>query len=85
MPGHGIENFARKSVQIAMAGIYDLRIHHDEVVVPIVRHLRIASLEGLSGQGEAARDELADFMSTLDKNAARFEERRETIRAKTAK
>src|ERR1043166_5524194 len=30
MPGAGMENFARKSVQIAKAGIYDLRIHHDE-------------------------------------------------------
>lgn len=85
MPGHGIENFARKSVQIAMAGIYDLRIHHDEVVMPIVRHLGVANCEGLSADGEAARDELANFMSTLDKNATRFEERRQTILAKTAR
>jgi len=82
MPGHGIDNFVRKSVQIAMAGIYDLRIHHDEVVMPIVRQLGIARFEGLSGDGEAARDELANVMSTLDKNATRFEERRQTIREK---
>ena len=85
MPGHGIENFARKSVQIAMAGIYDLRIHHDEVVMPIVRHLRIDACEGLSGDGEAARDELDHFMSILDKNAVRFEERREILRARTTR
>ena len=41
MPGHTIENFGRKSVQIAMAGIYDLRIHHDEVVMPILRQLNV--------------------------------------------
>jgi acyl-[acyl-carrier-protein] desaturase len=35
MPGHTIENFTRKSVQIAMAGIYDLRIHHDEVLTAL--------------------------------------------------
>jgi acyl-[acyl-carrier protein] desaturase len=40
MPGYTIENFGRKSVQIAMAGIYDLRIHHDEVLTPVLRHLR---------------------------------------------
>ena len=53
--------------------------------MPIMRHLRIASGEGLSGDGDAARDELASFMSALDKNATRFEERRQTIKAKTAK
>ena len=62
---------------------WDLRIHHDEVVMPIVRHLGVATCEGLSGDGEAARDELANFMSTLDKSATRFEERRQAIRAKT--
>jgi acyl-[acyl-carrier-protein] desaturase len=30
MPGNTIEGFTRRSVQIAMASIYDLRIHRDE-------------------------------------------------------
>ena len=33
MPGSSIEDFTRKSVQIALSGIYDLRIHHDDVLV----------------------------------------------------
>ncbi|WP_117208790.1 acyl-ACP desaturase [Allorhizocola rhizosphaerae] len=76
MPGHGIENFARKSVQIALAGIYDLRIHHDEVLTPILRQLDIFGRTGLSGDGEAAREELAGFMAELDQGATRFEEKR---------
>ncbi|WP_020521972.1 acyl-ACP desaturase [Catelliglobosispora koreensis] len=82
MPGHGIENFGRKAVQIAMAGIYDLRIHHDEVVLPILRQLNIMGREDLSGTGNAYRDELAAFMTELDRNATRFEERRAAIQAR---
>ena len=33
-----IPGFARKAVQMAKAGIYDLRIHHDDVVTPLLRH-----------------------------------------------
>src|SRR6185436_7691426 len=82
MPGHGIENFARKSVQIAMAGVYDLRIHHDEVLTPVLRTLRITDRVGLSGDGERARDELTTFLAELDRSATRFTERRDSIRAR---
>ncbi|GGK28543.1 acyl-ACP desaturase [Pilimelia terevasa] len=84
MPGHGIENFGRKSVQIAMAGIYDLRIHHDEVIAPVLRKLRVMERTGLSGDGERAREELAAFLATLDQNASRFTERRDAIQARAA-
>jgi len=84
MPGHGIENFSRKSVQIAMAGIYDLRIHHDEVITPVLRNLRVFELEGLFDDGEKARDELAAFMVELDRSATRFTERRDKLEAAKA-
>jgi len=85
MPGHGIENFSRKSVQIAMAGVYDLRIHHDEVLMPVLRKLGVLDRTGLSGDGEKARQELADHLAELDRQATRFSERREAIRARAAK
>ncbi|GAA0266508.1 acyl-ACP desaturase [Cryptosporangium japonicum] len=84
MPGHGIENFGRKSVQIAMAGIYDLRIHHDEVVIPVLRNLKALDTTGLSDDGEKARDELVEFLAELDRQATRFSERRDKIAAKKA-
>jgi acyl-[acyl-carrier-protein] desaturase len=81
MPGHTIENFGRKSVQIAKAGIYDLRLHHDDVLTPVLRQVR-AFDRPLAGDGEAAREELAAFMADLDAQASRFVERREAHRAR---
>ncbi len=76
MPGIVIPGFARKAAQIARAGIYDLRIHHDEVIWPLLRHWRVFDLEGLDAEGEQARAELAAFLTQLDGPASRFEERR---------
>ena len=84
MPGHSIENFGRKSVQIAMGGVYDLRIHHDEVVGPVLKKLKVMERTGLTGDGEAAREELANFLGDLDRNASRFTERRDAIHARQA-
>jgi acyl-[acyl-carrier-protein] desaturase len=85
MPGHGIENFSRKSVQIAMAGVYDLRIHHDEVVIPVLRNLKALETTGLCDDGEKARDELVAYLAELDRFATRFTERREKLQAAKAK
>jgi acyl-[acyl-carrier-protein] desaturase len=85
MPGRTIENFGRKSVQIALAGIYDLRIHHDEVLMPVLRQLRVFEREELSGDGESARAELVEFLAELDRAATRFTEQREARRARTAR
>ena len=40
MPGAGIPGFMRKAAAIAKAGIYDIRVHRDEVLMPILRHWR---------------------------------------------
>ena len=84
MPGHGIENFGRKAVQIAMAGIYDLRLHHDEVINPVLKKLKVLETPGLSGDGAKARDELGEFMAELDKSATKFTERRDAHQARAA-
>jgi acyl-[acyl-carrier-protein] desaturase len=83
MPGSIIPGFVRKAAQIAKAGIYDLRIHHDEVVWPLLRHWGVFDLEGLDGEGEKARTELADFLTRLDAQASRFVERREQSLARS--
>jgi len=75
MPGAGIPNFVRKAAQIAKAGIYDLRVHRDEVLLPILHHWRIFELEGLDGAAEEARRRLVDHLAALDVAARRFEER----------
>ncbi len=75
MPGAGIPNFVRKAAQIAKAGIYDLRVHRDEVLLPILRHWRIFELEGLDAAAEDARRRLSEHLDRLDLAAQRFEDR----------
>ncbi len=84
MPGAGIEGFGRKSVEIAIAGIYGLKQHLDEVIRPVLRQWGIFEMEGLDAPAEKARTELAEFLDTLSVEAARFEERREQILARRA-
>ncbi len=84
MPGAIIPGFARKAVQMAKAGIYDLRIHHDEVVMPLIRHWGVLDHEGLGADGERARAELAAALSELDAAAGRFVEQRAAAAAKKA-
>lgn len=84
MPGVGIDGFARKSVAIALAGIYDLRQHRDEVVMPVLRQWNLFDVTGLNADGEAARDQIAAHLETLETQASRFEERRAARAARTA-
>ncbi|TCM45803.1 acyl-[acyl-carrier-protein] desaturase [Kribbella sp. VKM Ac-2568] len=84
MPGATMEGFARNSVTIAKAGIYDLRLHHDEVVAPILRMWKVFERDDLSGDGAKARDELAEFMAALDAQASRFVEQRARLRERQA-
>jgi acyl-[acyl-carrier-protein] desaturase len=76
MPGSVIPAFARKAALMAKAGIYDLRIHHDEVLSPLLRHWGVFDAGNLGPEGEQARDELSKFLAHLDAQARRFEEQR---------
>ncbi|WKU05221.1 acyl-ACP desaturase [Micromonospora sp. HUAS LYJ1] len=84
MPGVGIEGFARKSVTIALAGIYDLRQHRDDVVAPVLRQWDVFNVAGLDAEGEAARDRIAAHLDGLEQAASRFEEKRDARAAKLA-
>jgi acyl-[acyl-carrier-protein] desaturase len=75
MPGAGIPGFLKKAATIAKAGIYDLRVHREEVLLPIIRHWRIFELEGLDATAEAARTRLAEHLEQLDAAAKRFEDK----------
>jgi acyl-[acyl-carrier-protein] desaturase len=82
MPGAGMADFTRNSVVIAKAGIYDLRLHYDEVVMPILRFWRVFERDGLGARGEQARTELSEFLVELDARASRFVEQRERSRSR---
>ena len=84
MPGSTIEGFTRRSLAIALAGIYDLRIHRDEVLAPVLRAWKVFDLEGLSPEAEQAREKLAAFMDELERKASRFEDKRAAQQARHA-
>lgn len=75
MPGAGMTDFHENSILIAKAGIYDLRIHHDEVLAPVLRFWRVFERTDLGPEGERARTELADFLALLDQRARYYEEK----------
>ena len=84
MPGNEVEGFTRRSFTIAMAGIYDLRIHHDEVLSPVLRAWNVWDRTDFGAAGEAARERLATFMAALDAQATRFEDKRAARAERTA-
>ena len=77
MPGANMPGFGRKAVQIALAGIYDLQQHLDDVVAPVLRAWKIFERNDLTGDGLKARDELKVFMDETYKAAAVFNDKRE--------
>jgi acyl-[acyl-carrier-protein] desaturase len=82
MPGMDMPNYRRKALQIAKAGIYDLRVHHDEIIWPLLRHWRVFEIEGLDAQAEQDRAALKDFLTELDQSASKFEAKRAAALAK---
>jgi acyl-[acyl-carrier-protein] desaturase len=69
---------------IAKAGIYDLRLHHDDVIMPVLRHWGVFDRTGFGPGGEQARDDLAAFLEDLDARATSFVDRRAANRARAA-
>jgi acyl-[acyl-carrier-protein] desaturase len=82
MPGHGIPGFERSAARMAIGGIYNLRIHHDDVLQPVLRHLKVLELSGLAAEGLQAQDEIGMFVRGLNDQATRFDERREALLAR---
>ncbi|MDQ3416666.1 MAG: acyl-ACP desaturase [Actinomycetota bacterium] len=84
MPGADIKGFQRKAVEMAVAGVYDLRQHRDDVVMPVLRYWKVFDIEGLGEEGETARAELSAHLDDLDVQATRFEDRRDALQARMA-
>ncbi len=76
MPGSVMPDFNVKAVQIAKAGIYDLRSHHDDVVWPLLRHWKVFELEGLGEAAEQARIRLSAVLDGVDAMAQRQDAKR---------
>jgi acyl-[acyl-carrier-protein] desaturase len=78
MPGTGIPDFSTLAAAIADTGIYDLALHHDQVLAPVVlRHWDIASIEGLDAEAEEARDRTITYIARVERVGKRIAERRD--------
>ncbi|MGH8874585.1 MAG: acyl-ACP desaturase [Acidimicrobiia bacterium] len=75
MPGTGIPGFLRRSIEIAKAGVYNLRIHHDRVIQPLLRDWAIADLMDLSPKAAEVQERLMHLPELIVEKAERFERR----------
>lgn len=73
MPGYTIPDFRRKAVVIATGGVYDPRIHLDDIVMPVLKKWRIFEREDFTGEGAKLRDELAKHVEELEETCEKFE------------
>jgi acyl-[acyl-carrier-protein] desaturase len=77
MPGIGIPDFSHHATLIARAGIYDLAVHHEQILVPVVlRQWDVENVSGLDADGEQARERLMKRLAKSERVARRVAERR---------
>jgi acyl-[acyl-carrier-protein] desaturase len=73
MPGAAIADFPRHASLIAAAGIYDYRVHYEQILLPVVvNHWRVESLTGLSPDAERARQHLLSQVARTKRVADRI-------------
>ncbi|MGB3772233.1 MAG: acyl-ACP desaturase [Rhodococcus sp. (in: high G+C Gram-positive bacteria)] len=84
MPGAGMPNFRRNGVLMAKHGIYDLRQHLEDVVMPVLRKWNIFERNDFTAEGEKTREELAAFLEKLEGQVLKFEEQRDRMLSREA-
>jgi acyl-[acyl-carrier-protein] desaturase len=73
MPGYTVPDFRRKAVIIAVGGVYDPRIHLDDVVMPVLKKWRIFEREDFTGEAAEMRDDLGKLIEELEETCAKFD------------
>lgn len=78
MPGEGIPDFGSRAKIIANAGIYDLSLHYEQILDPVVvRHWNLGEITGLDAEAEQARDRVMAYIEKSGRVASRLKARRE--------
>ena len=73
MPGFLVPEFRRKALMIAVGGVYDIRIHLDEVVMPVLRKWRILERDDFTGEGARMQDDIGAHIKELEAACDKFE------------
>jgi acyl-[acyl-carrier-protein] desaturase len=75
MPGVAMPNFLRRSIEVAKAGVYNLRIHRDRVVLPLLKDWKIAELTDLRPAAAEFQEKIMAIPDQLLLQAEKFEKR----------
>ena len=75
MPGVAMPRFMRRSIEVAKAGVYNLRVHHDRVLVPLLRDWQIADLTDLRPAAAELQEKIMALPHQILEQAERFEKR----------
>lgn len=75
MPGTVVPQFRKRAARAARAEIYDLRIHAEKIIAPVLREWKIETLEGLTPEADEAREALLEMPGKLVERAERLEAR----------
>ncbi len=75
MPGTVVPKFRRRATYAARAEIYDMRIHAEKVIAPVLRDWKIDQLEGLTPEADADREALLAMPGVLTERADKLEKR----------
>lgn len=75
MPGVAMPNFLRRSIAVAKAGVYNLRIHHDRVLIPILKDWNIENLTGLTSTAAELQEKIMQLPAQVLRKAEVFEKR----------
>ena len=82
MPGHEAPGYKTLARSMALSGIYDPRVHHDQVLLPMARHFDVIGQPCLGPDGERAREEIVTLLGRAERRAERYEEIRDRMRDK---
>lgn len=75
MPGTGMPNYVKRATEMAKAGVYNLRLHHDRVILPLIRDWGIEKLDGLNATAAEIQERIMKFPATVARKADVFERR----------
>ncbi|MBS9532408.1 acyl-ACP desaturase [Mycobacterium sp. M1] len=73
MPGYVVPEFRRKAVIIAVGGVYDPRIHLDDVVMPVLKKWRILERTDFTGEAARYQDLIGKIVEGLEETCEKFE------------
>ncbi|MFF0488803.1 acyl-ACP desaturase [Nocardia sp. NPDC004068] len=86
MPGAGMSDFRRNGALMAKHGVYDLRQHLEEVLLPVCKQWKVFERTDFGGEGERVRESFAAYLEDLAQvKIPRFEEQRDRLLAREAR